>query len=118
SGTFLVVLYALLSPVYILTTNLVITQFIFLFVVCNLSLITLYSLARYIGMNKLFSVMAAILYLANPYSIFYIWRILNSNIILYSLFPLVLLSIVKIVRNDRPKKYIFVLILIEFLSLP
>src|SRR6266496_3477136 len=85
SGPFLSIFYTLLSPLYILTNhNIVITQFIFLFMIFNFILITSYQLVRYTGIGKIFSILASILYLANPYSIFYVWRILNGNIFLYA----------------------------------
>jgi len=62
--------------------------------------------------------LASILYLANPYSIFYVWRILNGNIFLYAALPLILLSILKIVRNENPKKYVLLLLFAQFVSLP
>src|ERR687888_443928 len=80
SGTFLSLWYLFLSPIYLLTYNLVITQFVFLFIICNVTLFGCYIFARYLGINKLFSILVAILYLANPFSVFYIWRILNANI--------------------------------------
>ena len=119
SGPFLSIFYTLLSPLYILTDhNIVITQFIFLFIIFNFTLITSYHLVRYTGIGKIFSILASILYLANPYSIFYVWRILNGNIFLYAALPLILLSILKIVRNENPKKYVLLLLFAELLSLP
>src|ERR671933_2184216 len=38
SGTFLSLWYLFLSPIYLLTYNIVITQFIFLFIICNITL--------------------------------------------------------------------------------
>jgi len=84
----------------------------------DLTLITSYHLARHIGINKLFSVLAAILYLANPYSIFYEWRILNASIMFYAVLPLIFLSLSKISRDENFKKYFFVLLFGEFLILP
>jgi len=77
SGVFLSMLYILLAPLYYLTNNIVITQFVFLFVICNLSLITFYKMAKYLEISKIFSIMSAILYLANTYSLFYVCRVLN-----------------------------------------
>jgi hypothetical protein len=118
SGTFLSIFYIFLSPIYILTNNLVITQFVFLFIICNLTLVTSYHLSRQIGINKIFSVLAAILYLANPYSIFYVWRILNANILLYAALPIIFLSLLKIGSHENFKKYVFLLLFGEFLILP
>ena len=65
SGSLLSFFYAFLSPVYILTNNnLVITQFVFLLTISNLIPITMYHLARYLGINKILSILAGILYLA------------------------------------------------------
>ena len=66
----------------------------------------------------MFSVLTGILYLANPYSIFFVWRILNSNIFIYAAIPLILLSILKIVRNENSKKYVLILLFAEFISIP
>lgn len=118
SGTFLSLFYIFLYAIQFITNNLIITQFLFLLIICNLALNSSYYLARYIGINKIFSIMTGILYLANPYSIFYTWRILNANIILYAMLPLMILSIIKIVRNEQSKRYIFILLFGEFLSFP
>jgi hypothetical protein len=118
SGTFLSLWYLSLSPIYILTNNLVTTQFIFLFIICNVTLFGSYIFARYLGIDKNFSIIAAILYLANPLSIFYIWRILNANIILYAMLPLIFLSVIKIINGENSKRYTVVLLLTEFLSVP
>src|ERR671930_1659662 len=118
SGTFLSLWYLFLSPIYLLTYNLVITQFVFLFIICNVTLFGSYTFARYLGINKIFSILVAILYLANPFSIFYIWRILNANIILYAILPIIFLSVIKIIKGDNSRKYILILLLAEFLSLP
>src|ERR671930_507166 len=59
-----------------------------------------------------------ILYLANPFSIFYIWRILNANIILHAMLPLIFLSVIKIINAENSRKYIVVLLFTEFLSIP
>ena len=119
SGTFLSLWYLILSPMYILTNNnLVITQFVFLFTICNVTLSGSYIFARYLGINKIFSIIVAILYLANPLSIFYIWRILNANIILYALLPLIFLSVIKIINGENSRRYLVVLLFVEFLSLP
>jgi hypothetical protein len=118
SGTFLSVFYVYLSSIYFLTTNLVLTQFIFLFIICNITLITTYHFARQLGINKIFSVLAAILYLANPFSIFYVWRILNANIILYAALPLIFLSLLKIGRDENFNRYVFILVLGELLTFP
>ena len=105
SGAFLSFFYAFLSPLYLLTnSNLVITQFIFLFMISNITLISSYHLTRFVGINKIFSTLAAVLYLANPYSIFYVWRILNANIILYATLPLIFLCILKIVMERKFKE--------------
>src|SRR5919197_616225 len=74
SGTFLSLWYLYLSPFYLLANNLVITQFVFLFIICNVALFSCYVLARFVGIDKIFSILAAISYLANPFSVFYIWR--------------------------------------------
>jgi len=118
SGTFLSLWYLFLSPIYLLTYNLVITQFVFLFIICNVTLFGSYIFARYLGINKIFSVLVAISYLANPFSIFYIWRILNANIILYAMLPVIFLSIIKIINGENSRRYILVLLFTEFLSLP
>ena len=107
-----------MSPVYFLTNNIVITQFIFLFIICNLTLLSAYHLSRQIGISKIFSVLVAILYLANPYSIIYVWRILNASIIFYAALPLIFLSLLKIGRDESVNKYILVLLFGEFLALP
>jgi hypothetical protein len=119
SGTFLSLWYIFLSPVYILTNNLVISQFAFLFAICNITLFSSYHFARYVGVNKYFSIIASVLYLANPYSIFYIWRILNANIILYAVFPLILLGVIGTFKNknQNSKKYILILFISELVSL-
>src|ERR687885_345160 len=88
SGPFLSVWYLFLSPIFLLTNNLVITQFSFLFIICNVTIFGSYALARYVGINKIFSILIAVLYLANPLSIFYTWRILNADIILHALLSL------------------------------
>src|SRR5919197_1091169 len=118
SGTFLSLWYLFLSPIYLLTYNIVITQFIFLFIICNVTLFGSYIFARYLGLNKIFSILVAILYLANPFSIFYIWRILNANIILHAMLPLIFLSVIKIINAENSRKYIVVLLFTEFLSIP
>ncbi len=118
SGTFLSLWYLTLSPIYILTNNLVTTQFIFLFIICNVTLFGSYIFAQYLGIDKNFSIIAAILYLANPLSIFYIWRILNANIILYAMLPLIFLSVIKIINGENSRRYTVVLLFTEFLSVP
>jgi hypothetical protein len=118
SGIYLTVWYIFLSPIYILTNNLVITQFVFLFIICNVTLFGSYIFARYLGISKVFSIVVAVLYLANPLSIFYIWRILNANIILYAFVPLIFLSIIKIINGENSRRYIAILLFTEFLSLP
>lgn len=118
SGTFLGIWYVILSPISFLTNNIVIAQYLFLFIISNLLLISTYHLCRYIGLNKVFSILVGILYLANPYSIYYVWRIFNTGIMLYAVLPLIFLCIMKIIRKEYSKKYIFILLFAEFLSLP
>ena len=85
--------------------------------ISNITLIASYHLTRFVGINKIFSTLAAVLYLANPYSIFYVWRILNANIILYATLPLIFLCILKIVRSESTKKYVLILVFAEFMSI-
>ena len=118
SGPFLSLWYLFLSPIFLLTNNLVITQFSFLFIICNVTLFGSYILARCLGINKIFSILIAVLYLANPLSIFYTWRILNADIILHAMLPLIFLSVIKIINGEKSRKYIFILLFTEFLSLP
>ena len=118
SGPYLSVWYIFLSPIYILTNNLVITQFVFLFIICNVTLFGSYIFARDLGIDKIFSIVVAVLYLANPFSIFYIWRILNSNIILYAMLPVIFLCVIKIINGENSRRYIVVFFFTEFLSLP
>jgi hypothetical protein len=118
SGPFLSFWYSFLSPIFLLTNDMVITQFSFLFIICNLTLFGSYVLARSLGINKIFSIAIAVLYLANPLSIFYTWRILNADIILHAMLPLIFLSVIKIVNGEKSRKYILVLLFTEFLSLP
>ena len=118
SGTFLSFWYLFLSPIYILTNNILITQFVFLFIICNVTLFGSYNFARYLGIRKIFSIVVAVLYLANPFSIFYTWRILNADIILHALLPMIFLSVIKMINGENSRKYIIVLLLAEFLSLP
>jgi hypothetical protein len=118
SGPFLSLWYLFLSPIFLLTNDLVITQFSFLFIICNVTLFGSYILAQYLGINKTLSILIAVLYLANPLSIFYTWRILNADIILHAMLPLIFLSVIKIVNGEKTRKYIFILLFTEFLSLP
>jgi hypothetical protein len=118
SGPFLSVWYLFLSPIFLLTNNLVITQFSFLFIICNVTLFGSYTLARCLGINKIFSILIAVLYLANPLSIFYTWRILNADIILHAMLPLIFLSVIKIINGEKSRKYAFILLITEFFSLP
>ena len=118
SGPFLSFWYLFLSPIFLLTNDIVITQFSFLFIICNLTLFGSYVLARSLGISKIFSIAIAVLYLANPLSIFYTWRILNADIILHAMLPLIFLSVIKIVNGEKSRKYILVLLFTEFLSLP
>lgn len=118
SGPFLSLWYLFVSPIFLLTNDIMITQFSFLFIICNLTLFGSYILARSLGINKIFSIAIAVLYLANPLSIFYTWRILNADIILHAMLPLIFLSVIKIVNGEKSRKYIVVLLFSEFLSLP
>jgi hypothetical protein len=118
TGVPLSLFYLFISPLQLLFGNILISQFVFLLIIFNVALISMYQLSKGIGLNEKFALLSSLLYVANPYSIFYVWRILNANVFLYAVAPLVILSIIKIIDNKNIKKYIFLLLISMFIAFP
>lgn len=111
TGIPLTFLYLLISPLQLLFgDNILIPQFLFLLTTFNIALLSMYFLSKEIGLSKKNAILSSILYITNPYSIFYVWRILNTNLFLYAVAPSIILSILKIVNCENVKKYYLLLL--------
>ena len=118
TGIPLAFFYLLVSVVQFLTMgNIIASQFIILLALIYLSLLTVYCLLRNLELEKRFSLFGALLYTANPYSLFYVWRILNMNIFLYAAAPLIFLGIMKTMKSNR-KFYGLLLLIGTFIAIP
>lgn len=106
--------------IYILETITVdkaLAQILLLFILNLLALYSIYLLAKDIGLNNSLALVASLLYSFNPYSLYYCWRIFNTNIFLYSVFPLYILSINKIYR-DKKYKYVVLILISTVIAYP
>jgi len=119
TGVPLTFLYLLISPLQLLFgDNVLIPQFLFLLTIFNIALLSMYFLSKEIGLSKKNAILSSILYIANPYSIFYVWRILNTNLFLYAVAPSIILSILKIVDCENVKKYCLLLLIGAVFAFP
>lgn len=117
TGTPLAIFYFLISLFETITKNLVASEFLFLFLISQLTLFSSFFLAKEVGLDNKYSILSSFLYLMNPYSLYYVWRILNANIFLYAIYPLFFLSAIKILQGHKIKGLSF-LILSGTIALP
>jgi len=79
----------------------VLVQGIFLFTMFFVSELSMLLLSKHVGLSSAYSLFASLLYVINPYALFYVWRILNSNIFLYAFFPLIFKETLQIFQSSE-----------------
>ncbi|HSH55627.1 MAG TPA: alpha-(1-_3)-arabinofuranosyltransferase family protein [Candidatus Limnocylindrales bacterium] len=94
------------------------TQKLFMYIVVAGAGLSMYYLTRRLGGNKLAATLAGALYMANPYTLTYVWVMRNLFVLSYAFIPLVLGHFIKISvsKNFLKSSVIHALLVVSLLT--